>query len=127
METESHLRFSCRPLASAGPWRRPAHEDLFAIEILDEHTDALALSALCLISEEFDLRSNRQAGPRNAVPEQVARGAALDSPVHHGAVLAFDVDPDPRVGIDQFHFCHRALQVDWLVLVKRRGKRVMSP
>ena len=71
------LRFSWRSRRTTGSGRRAAHEHLASVEILHEHTDAFALAALGLVAKELDLGSDRQAGFRDAVPEEIARWAAL--------------------------------------------------
>src|SRR5262252_9985608 len=109
-----------RIAVSAG--RRATHEDLAAIEVLDEHANALRLAALRLIPEQLDLRADRQAGLRDAVSQQVGRRAAFDAPVRHVAVATLDVDPDPRMGIHELDLRDRPLEVDRVVLVKGRRK-----
>jgi hypothetical protein len=72
-----------------------------------------------------DDRPETDGGPLpygDAVSQKVRRGAALDTPVRHRPVGALDVDPDPGMGIHQFDLGDRSLQVDRVVLVKRRGK-----
>src|SRR5438132_13581564 len=104
---------------------RAAHEHFPAIKVFHKNADAFTLSALGLIREDFDLRSDRQARFRDAIPEEIGRGATLDSPIGHLAVGIFDIDPEPGMGIDQFHFCDCTLQVDRLFLIKSRRECVM--
>src|SRR5262249_24970559 len=110
---------------AVGAWGRSTHEYLFPVKVFHKDADALALSALGLICEDFDLGSSRQAGFGDTVPEQIDRGAPFDTPVGHFAVRPCHIDPQPGVGIDQLHFCDLALQVERLVFIEGRRECVM--
>src|SRR5262245_34203172 len=60
---------------------RAAHEHLAAVEIFDEHADALRLAALGLVAEQLDLRPDGQTKLRDPVPQQVGRRASFDTAV----------------------------------------------
>src|SRR5688572_21560445 len=76
-----------RPALAVGAGRRTAHEHLAPVEVLHEDTDALALAALGPVPEQLDLGADRKTRLRDAVPEEIARWAALDPPVGDRAVL----------------------------------------
>src|SRR5262245_62704880 len=84
-----------RAATAIGSGRRSAHEHLFSVEILNVYANTLGFTALGLIREDLDLGADRQACFRDAVAEEIGRGAALDTPGHRLPVVALHVHPDP--------------------------------
>src|SRR5262245_50223020 len=76
------------------------------------------------ITLDLDLRSRLQVLLSQASSEQCVRGTAFDHPLFHRPVRLLDVDVDPGVGIDPFHFRNDARQLDGPVRVKFRGEGV---
>src|SRR5678815_252545 len=89
-----------RTATAIGARSRSAHEHLFPVEILDVYANALGFTALGLIREDLYLGADRQTCFRDAVAEEIGRGAALNTPRHRLAVVALHVHPDPCVRIN---------------------------
>src|SRR5207247_3590143 len=77
------------------------------------------------ITLDLDLRSRLQVLLSQASSEQCVWGTAFDHPLFQRPVRLLDVDVDPGVGIDPFHFRDHARQLDGPVRVKFRGEGVM--
>src|SRR6266481_772258 len=94
--------YFCASASRAGG--RAAKERFSAVGKRDANADALVLAAFGLITVDDNFRSDRQGVLCHAMPDQVVRAAAFDPPSRHRAVRTLHVDPEPRMGIHQFHF-----------------------
>src|SRR5580765_8052042 len=121
----SRWPLSVSGLLSVRARRRSAHEHLPPIGVFHKYADAPGVSALRLIPEDLYFRSDRQAGFCKSISKQIDRRAAFDSPGDDRAVLALHVEPDPGMGIDEFHLGDFPLQVDRLLVVVGRSKGVV--
>ena len=69
------------------------------------------ITSLCFETIDNDLHSNRNRVFGKATPEDCVRGASFDFPCFDCAVRAFYINRDPAVGIYQFNFLDRSLQL----------------
>jgi CheY-like chemotaxis protein len=75
------------------------------------------------VDDDFGSRGKRLSG--QAAPQERVGRAAFDHPPLHRAVGLLDVDVNPGVRVDPFHFDDGALQLDGLVGIELGRERVM--
>src|SRR6478609_5399354 len=64
-------------------------------------------------------------GRRSSTARAISRRAALDVPYFHGAVRLLHVDDQPGVRVHPAELLDRAFELDGLIRVELRRKRVM--
>src|SRR6185436_10763255 len=106
-----------------------AHEQLSAIRERDvpavRATDRTAGVILRHESLDDHLAADHHRLLGETALQQTGRGTTFDHPLLDGAVRLLHIDMEPRVGVDPFHARDGSLQLDWLVRVEFRRKRVM--
>src|SRR5215813_11911232 len=72
-----------------------------------------------------ELLTNLQRVLRDAVANEAVRRAAFDAPLLNHPVGGFDVDPDPRVRIDELNFRDGAPEYQRFIFAEYRIPRMM--
>src|SRR5439155_15881979 len=77
------------------------------------------------VSVDDELLADLQRILRDAIADKAVGRSALDAPLLNGAVVAFDVNPDPGVRVDEFDFRDSAPQYQRFVFAEYRVPRMV--
>src|SRR5690606_28540759 len=105
--------------------RRPAEEQPLAVAEQERPPDRRVAPVSSLIPLDRQLRARRHRLRRDPPPEQRVRAAAFDHPRHRLAVVADDLEMEPRMRIDPLDLRDRALQLHRPVDRELRRERVV--